>query len=194
MKKFVIASLVILLAIFFIPWRVVSNENILDEMYLCLCMPLPSRYTKADFSGFDRLSFPLWVPLTGSVGDAEHVPMQYETANSTMDITFLREPEKARRIAFLIHSGAGSERHTTLSLSYNVDTKAIEMLFPALSGDEPPAQPDSRQALHELLAFLEKWVINNGSRSRFSTEDYGSILDPASGRTVPLRDYLRNLL
>ena len=189
MKKFVIASLVILLAIFLVPWRVVSNENILDEMYLCLCMPHPYGYTKANFNGFENLHFPLWDPLTGSMGDAWHVPMQYETANGTMDIFFLRDPEMARRIDFLIRTGIKNDMH--FSLSYNVDTKEIKFLVP--SNYETSMEPNARQALHDLLAFLEKWVALNGDRSRYSMENFGSALDSASRLTVPLRDYLLNL-
>ena len=78
MKKFVILSLVILLAIFFIPWKVnLQNQNVLDEMYMRLRMRHPDRYTKADFQGFSGLRFPLWDPVTESVGDSWHVPLQY---------------------------------------------------------------------------------------------------------------------
>lgn len=194
MKKFVIASLVILLAIFLIPWRVVSNENILDEMYLCLCMPHPSRYyTKADFSGFEKLHFPLWVPLTKSMGDSQHIPFEYEASTCWIKGVFWKNHTMGRQVDFLAYTEPRGKEYTSISLSYRVDTKEIRTKIHSDSSNSHSAQSRTQRVLHELLAFLEKWVALNGDRSRYSMEDFGNVLDSESGFAVPLRDYLLNL-
>lgn len=194
MKKFVIASLVILLAIFLIPWRVVSNENILDEMYLCLCMPHPSRYyTKADFSGFEKLHFPLWIPLTKSMGDSQHIPFEYEASTCWIKGVFWKNHTMGRQVDFLAYTEPRGKEYTSISLSYRVDTKEIRTKIHSDSSNSHSAQSRTQRVLHDLLAFLEKWVVLNNDRSRYSTEHFGSVLDSASGLTVPLRDYLLNL-
>ena len=195
MKKFIIASLVILLAIFFIPWRVVSNENILDEMYLCLCMPHPSRYyTKADFSGFEKLHFPLWVPLTKSLGDSQHIPFEYEASTCWIKGVFWKNHTMGRQVDFLAYTEPRGKEYTAISLSYRVDTKEIRTKIHSDSSNSNSAQSRTQRVLHELLDFLEKWVTINDDRSLYSTEDFGCVMDSESGVSIPLRDYLLNLL
>ena len=193
MKKFVIASLVILLAIFLIPWRVVSNENILDEMYLCLCMPHPYGYTKANFNGFENLHFPLWVPLTKSMGDSQHIPFEYEASTCWIKGVFWKNHTMGRQVDFLAYTEPRGKEYTSISLSYRVDTKEIKTKVHSNSSSDHSARRRTQEVLHDLLAFLKKWVALNGDRSRYSMENFGNVLDSASGLTVPLRDYLLNL-
>lgn len=194
MKKFVILSLVIVLAIFFIPWKVnLQNQNVLDEMYMRLRMRHPDRYTKADFQGFSGLRFPLWDPVTESMGDSWHVPLQYETADYLIDMWFWEDQESGRKVDLMVWPNQEAGWETRLSLSYQVDTKEIIARFTAKEEDPAQEEIHAQQTVQTLLDFLDKWISINGERSLHASGDYGSVICAETHTAMSLADYLANL-
>lgn len=184
----VVITLGLLALCFFCCLKNVTVENVLDEMYLCVCMNKPIRYTQASFHGFQNVRFAK--PET-NVGEPWKEHFEYLLENGWITGYFFRNMQIG--IDTLITSN--DETYLRMYLNYDVKTKKTETIFTSDITDKTSAEylALKQDLMDSTLAFFDKWIEVNGGNTLFSHETFGNVLCAEKNAFVELRQYINRL-
>lgn len=183
-----VIALGVLVACFFCCRKTATVENVLDEMYTCICMNKPSRYTQASFYGLQNVSFAK--PET-NVGQPWKEHFEHPLENGWMTGYFFRDMKIGLDTVIVSNDGT----RLRMYLDYDVKTKKMETLFTSDITDITSAEYQAlkKDLIDGTIRFFDKWIEVNEGNTLFSYEKYGDVFCVERNAFVELRQYVDGL-
>lgn len=165
----------------------VTVENVLDEMYTCVCMKKPDRYSQASFYGFQDVRFAK--PET-NVGQPWKEHFEYLFENGWITVYFFRDMQIG--LDTLVASNDGT--HLRMYLNYDVNTKKIQMILTSSITDKTSDeyQELKRELIDSMLGFFDRWIEVNKGNTDFSYKKYGNVFSVEGNVFVELHQYIND--